>query len=176
MTVKIGTCGWSRFYQIVPPSERKGKGGLQTYAEHFSVVEINSSFYNLHKVDTYKKWRRETPPNFEFTLKCHQSISHKERLKPTNHALEIMKNMVERAKACGAEILLIQTPGSLRAEERVFQDADKFFEKVETDGLSLAWETRGESWKGEDAQRRLAKLLEKHGITHITDPFKLAPV
>lgn len=81
MTVKIGTGVWSRFYQTVPPSERKRKGALQTYARHFLVVEINSSFYNFHKVDTYEKWRRETPLIFEFTLKCHQSISHEEPTK-----------------------------------------------------------------------------------------------
>lgn len=176
MTIKIGTCGWSRFYQTVPPSERKGKSLLQTYAEHFSVAEINSSFYNFHNVKTYKKWRRESPPSFEFTLKCHRKISHEERLKPTNSAIETLKKILAGARACEAKILLIQTPGSLRAEQQVFEDADKFFGKVETDRLTLAWETRGESWREKDAQRKLAELLEKHGIIHVTDPFKLAPV
>ena len=99
--IKIGTCGWARLYQAVPLSERKGKSILQAYAEHYPVVEVNSSFYNFHRIGTYRKWREETPPDFEFTLKCHQSISHEERLKPTDKALESLRDMVERSKACG---------------------------------------------------------------------------
>lgn len=66
MTIKIGTCGWTRLYQAMPPLERREKSILQTYAEHYPVVEVNSSFYNFHQTTTYKKWREETPPDFEF--------------------------------------------------------------------------------------------------------------
>ena len=115
MAIKIGTCGWARLYQAVPPSERQGKSSLQAYAQRYPVVEINSSFYNRHRIGTYKKWRKETSPDFEFTLKCHKSISHEQRLKPTDEALKSLRSMVERGKACRARILLIQTPGNLRA-------------------------------------------------------------
>jgi len=160
----------------VPPSEREGKTILQVYAEHYPVVEVNSSFYNFHRVGTYKRWREETPLDFEFTLKCHQNISHKERLKPTDEALESLKDMVERGKACGSKILLIQTPSSLRAEESVFHEANHLFERAERKGITLAWETRGMSWTENEAQRNLAQLLNKHKVVHVTDPLKSDPV
>ncbi|MFQ6076989.1 MAG: hypothetical protein ACE5Z5_12825, partial [Candidatus Bathyarchaeia archaeon] len=47
-------------------------------------------------------------------MKCHQTLSHKERLKPTDKALESLRRMVMGGKACGARVLLIQTPGSLK--------------------------------------------------------------
>ena len=92
---------------MVPPAERKGKSDLQVYAQRYRVVEENSSFYNFHRVDTCGRWRKETTTDFEFTLKCHESISHKERLKPTDKALEGLRSMGESGKACGARILLI---------------------------------------------------------------------
>ncbi|MFQ6076990.1 MAG: hypothetical protein ACE5Z5_12830 [Candidatus Bathyarchaeia archaeon] len=50
VTIKIGTCGWARLYQAVPASERRGKSNLQAYAEHYPVVEVNSSFYKFGAV------------------------------------------------------------------------------------------------------------------------------
>jgi hypothetical protein len=32
VAIKIGTCGWARLYQSVPPSEREEKSNLQAYA------------------------------------------------------------------------------------------------------------------------------------------------
>ncbi len=176
MTIKIGTCGWARLYQAVPPSERAGKSTLQAYAERYPVVEINSSFYNFHRISTYRKWREATSPDFEFTLKCHQSVSHKERLKPTDEALESLRSMVERGKACGARVLLIQTPGSLGAENNVFSDADQLFERAKMKETPLGWEIRGKSWTAKKARQKLAKLLDEHKIVHVTDPLKLDPV
>lgn len=84
--------------------------------------------------------------------------------------------MVERSEACGTRVLLIQTPGSLVAEESVFHDADRLFERVETERIALAWETRGKSWMDKAARRRLANLLDKHKTVHVTDPLKHDPV
>jgi uncharacterized protein YecE (DUF72 family) len=176
MVIKIGTCGWARLYQAVSPSERQGKSNLQAYAQRYPVVEVNSSFYEIHKISTYKQWRKETPPDFEFTLKCHKSISHKERLKPTDEARRSLRGMVKRGKACGARILLIQTPASLRAEESVFRDAAELLKRTKTEEMSLAWETRGKSWIDKEARRKLARLLEEYEIVHVTDPLKQDPV
>ncbi|NIP67458.1 DUF72 domain-containing protein [Candidatus Bathyarchaeota archaeon] len=176
MAIKIGTCGWARVYQGLPPSEREGRTNLQAYAEHYSIVEINSSFYKLHRISTYRKWNRQIPPDFQFTLKCHRSVSHDERLKPTEKALETLKEMTQRVKACDGEVLLIQTPGSLKAEEQVLRNAEHLLQKAETEGVTLAWEPRGKSWEERQTRRRLAKLLDKHKVAHATDPMKLDPV
>lgn len=176
MVIKIGTCGWSRLHQAVPPSERRGRSTLQAYAERYPVVEVNSSFYRFHRVGTYRRWREEAPPSFEFTLKCHRIVSHEERLRPTAKALKALGEVAEGGEALGARVLLIQTPSSLKAEERVLRDADAFFDVSEADGLPLAWETRGESWEEPGARERLAEVLERHGIVHVTDPLKLDPV
>ncbi len=83
--------------------------------------------------------------------------------------------MDEAGKALGSRALLVQTPGSLEAGEGTFRDADGLFLKADV-GTQLAWETRGESWEEEGARRELARLLERHGVVHVTDPLKSGPV
>jgi len=176
LVIKIGTCGWSRLYQALPPSEREGRPEIGAYSEHYPAVEVNSSFYRFHRLGTYEGWRGEARPGFDFTLKCHRSVSHEERLRPTERALEGLERMDEAGKALGSRALLIQTPGSLEAGEGTFRDADGLFSKADV-GMQLAWETRGESWwEEEGAGRELARLLERHGVVHVTDPLKSSPV
>lgn len=69
-TVKVGRCGFP-----------------MAKAEHyrrFPVVEIQQTFYNLPRVQTAEKWRREAlalrsrskQADFEFTMKAWQLITH----------------------------------------------------------------------------------------------------
>jgi len=174
--ILIGACGWSRLYEAVPPSMRSGKSTLQAYAGLFPVAEINSSFYRFHKTETYRSWRNEVPESFEFTIKCHESISHKARLCTTEETLKAMQKMTDAAEACGAKVLLLQTPASLRAGEETIKEAAPFFQSVKKKGVSLAWETRGKSWEKEEARCALKELLEKFEVVHVTDPLKLEPV
>ena len=88
VSLRIGTSGWNYptgkgawdglFY---PP--RKGRASshpgfdeLSWYAEHFDVVEVNSSFYGPPTRATTKNWVRKTPPGFEFCLKLYQKFTH----------------------------------------------------------------------------------------------------
>jgi uncharacterized protein YecE (DUF72 family) len=155
---------------------RRGKSALRAYAEILHAAEVNSSFYQFHRTETYRGWRREVPEGFEFTIKCHRSISHEARLRATEEALENMRRLVEAAEAYSAKVLVLQTPASLGAGGENLREAEKFFEKVERGKAALAWETRGESWDSEEARRMLREVLERYEVVHVTDPFKLEPV
>jgi len=174
--IKIGTCGWTRIYQYAPPSIRAGKSSLQSYAYYFDTVEINSSFYSLHKKETYKKWREEVSPDFDFTIKCHRNVTHKNPLKIDEEALSAFQSIVEGAKACNAKAILIQTPPSFKPGKDAFLIADKFFSSIDSKGVPLVWETRGEEWFKDEVKVRLRELLQKYGVTHVTDILKREPV
>ena len=173
--IKIGTCGWSRIYQYAPPSLRKGKSSLQTYAEYFDVVEVNSSFYKHHRKSTYESWRRSVPPNFEFTVKCHKDVTHRFKLKPVKECMEAFNSTLEGTLVCGAKALLLQTPSSLKPCEETFSTAEEFFRSIDTGGIPIAWETRGDEWFKNDNLKRLKILLEKYDVTHVTDILKAEP-
>jgi len=52
--IKAGCCGFAV------------KGGAKTYYKLFDVVELQSTFYRLPKIETAERWRREAPEWFEF--------------------------------------------------------------------------------------------------------------
>lgn len=77
----IGTSGWdynhwkSEFYAGV-----KRKDWLRFYAEHFTAVEVNATFYRLQDVNTFMRWREKTPDHFRFVLKGNRYLTHNKRL------------------------------------------------------------------------------------------------
>jgi len=156
--IKVGCCGY-------PTS-------MEKYYENFNLVELNTTFYKYPKTSTLIKWREKAPKNFEFTVKAHQDISHKFKLK-AELSIKAFKQMKEICKALKARILLIQTPGSFRPDK--LEDAYKFFSKINRENLTLVWETRGPSWEDPAAQKKLAEMLQELNITHVTDPLKTMP-
>jgi len=158
--IKVGCCGF-------PTSMNK-------YFESFSMVELNKTFYQYPRTETVEGWREKAPERFEFTVKAHQDISHKAKLKVEGLSLQAFERMKQICKILNAKILLIQTPSSLRPDK--LADAEKFFKAVNREGLILVWETRGPAWETEEAYKKLGQLLENLGVTHVTDPFKVMPV
>ncbi|KPV63919.1 MAG: hypothetical protein AOA65_1165 [Candidatus Bathyarchaeota archaeon BA1] len=156
--IKVGCCGY-------PTS-------MKRYHESFRLVELNNTFYQYPKISTVVGWRKKAPEGFEFTVKAHQDISHKFRLKaePSLKAFEQMKQI---CKALGARILLIQTPGSVRPDR--LEDAYRFFIKIDREDLVIVWETRGPSWDEPSVREKLAKMLQELDVPHITDPFRAMP-
>ncbi len=79
--IYIGTSGWSYkhwkqcFYTGVA-----NKDWLRHYAEHFSSVEINATFYRLQTPDTFLRWYQNTPDSFRFTVKAHHYLTHNKKL------------------------------------------------------------------------------------------------
>ena len=174
-SLKVGTCGWERIYQYAPPSIRKGKSALQVYSKYFSIVEVNSSFYRFHKPETYRKWRQSVPRDFEFTLKCHRDITHTYRMNP-KRTVDIFQRVIEDVKRLNAKVLLLQTPASFKATSMTLNGVEDFFASVDYGGVRLCWETRGDSWRTEDIKGRFRAVLERYGITHVTDVLKDDPI
>ena len=157
--IKIGCCG----YPV----------GRKRYQEVFSLVEINRTFYEIPKISTVARWRKEAPENFEFTVKAHQSISHehKLRLAETMKAFETMKEICRELEA---KILLIQTPASFKPES--LKIAEEFFRGIERNDLIIVWETRGPLWEKGETREELRMILESLDVPHVTDPFRTLPV
>jgi len=76
--IRIGACGWSYedwsgpFYPAgLPAGEQLG-----FYAERYTVVEVDSTFYRCPALKTVQGWRDKTPDSFGFSLKVPQTITH----------------------------------------------------------------------------------------------------
>ena len=75
--ILIGTASWSdpgfveRWYpKKMPAGERLG-----WYAQHFELVEVNSTFYSVPEPRMVERWCAATPDDFTFDIKLHQLFS-----------------------------------------------------------------------------------------------------
>jgi len=157
--VKVGCCGF-------PTSMKK-------YYENFRLVEVNSTFYQYPREKTVEGWREKAPKDFEFTVKAHQDISHKAKMRVEEVSLQAFERMRQICKALNSRIMLIQTPGSFRPDR--LGDAEKFLEEINREDLVLVWETRGPAWEKPEVYKKLGQVLEKLDVTHVTDPFRGMP-
>jgi len=157
--IRIGCCGY--------PIDRK------RYQEVFSLVEVNSTFYSYPMISTVMRWREEAKEDFEFTVKAHQDISHKHRLR-LEFTREVFERMKEICRTLDAKILLIQTAASFKPDS--IDEAETFFEKINHKDLTLVWETRGPLWENITTREKLKTVLKRLDIPHVTDPFKNMPV
>ncbi len=171
--IKVGCCGF--------PIKR------EIYYPNFPVVEILQTFYHLPQITTGRRWREEAPPNFEFTMKAWQLITHdpssptyrkvrmdiseKKRkhygfFKRTEEVDTAWLRTAEFAKAVGAKKILFQSPKSFKPLEDHVHNMKEFFKKIKRNSFTLIWEPRGE-WE----DRGVEKLCKELGLLPCLDPF-----
>ncbi len=76
--LRIGTSGWS-YKDWVGPFYADGTSQgefLARYAERFSVVEVDSTFYRVPSVRMVEGWAARTPDDFRFALKMPGAVTH----------------------------------------------------------------------------------------------------
>jgi uncharacterized protein YecE (DUF72 family) len=81
--LRVGCSGWNydswkggAFYPEGVPKKR----WLETYAESFDAVEVNSTFYGTPKPKTAEHWAEQVPDGFIFTCKMSRYVTHIKRL------------------------------------------------------------------------------------------------
>ena len=74
----IGCSGWmyNEWRGPVYPAKLPKSRWLEAYAERFSTVEVNNTFYRLPPRATVEKWAARVPESFCFSFKLGQFGSH----------------------------------------------------------------------------------------------------
>jgi uncharacterized protein YecE (DUF72 family) len=174
--IKVGCCGFSK--------------ARSDYFRHFSLVEVQRTFYKLPQMETCRRWRAEAPRSFEFTLKAWQLITHqassptyrKAKLelekpdrygffRPSEEVLGAWERTLRIAKVLEARVVLFQWPASFTSTPEHLANMRAFFGSAERDGLIFAWEPRGD-W----SDRLIEKLCHELDLVHCVDPFQRLPV
>lgn len=167
MACAVGTCGWS-YYNPPKGWKEKFKTKLQAYTKLFDLVEINSTFYGIPKLSTAEKWREEADeinPEFEFTIKMSQLITHRNPFK----AFWAYDKMTEIAKALRTKILLFQSPASFKPTKDNIKLAKNFFNKVKRDNFIFIWEVR---WEKDWNEKIVKEAFSDLKINQVVDPFR----
>ena len=82
MRIHIGTSGFAypewrgTFY----PTGLKQAGELAYASRHVTAIEINGTFYRMPNVESFRKWRDETPDDFVFSMKAPRYLTHRNEL------------------------------------------------------------------------------------------------
>lgn len=150
--IHVGTSGYNyeawkgSFY----PEDLSARKMLSYYAEHFSTVEINYSFYRKPTEKILQGWVAQVPERFRFALKAWQRITHQKRLRD---AAEFVSAFAEVARTLGPRLapVLYQLPPNLKADLPLLRE---FLLELPRD-LRAAFEFRHQSWFAEETYAAL---------------------
>ncbi|MCR8632312.1 DUF72 domain-containing protein [Paenibacillus radicis (ex Xue et al. 2023)] len=71
----IGLAGWGDHDGLYEKGAVKPEDKLKVYSRHFSVVEVDSSFYAVLQEKTFSRWVNETAQDFSFIVKAYQGMT-----------------------------------------------------------------------------------------------------
>ena len=150
--IRIGTSGYNypewrgSFYPEKFPTGKM----LPYYAERFSTVEINYTFYRMPNAKTIAGWDTETPTNFSFTLKAPQRITHFARLREIDDPL---RYFLGTAAGLGPKLgpVLFQLPPNFKKDLGRLGGLLDLLPAT----LRCAFEFRHESWFADEVYARL---------------------
>jgi uncharacterized protein YecE (DUF72 family) len=185
--ILVGTASWSdpgfvqRWYpKKMPPGER-----LQWYAQHFDLVEVNSTFYSVPEPRMVERWCAATPDDFTFDVKLHQLLSfHSTPAKLLPPALQRRAETDARGRVKSTPDLQQALVKIFLRATSIFRDAGKLgvfllqlspvfsprkHKLVEIDPLiemlsdyELAIEFRNRNWAVGDQLQATMDFLQKH--------------
>ena len=152
MAIWVGTSGYNypewrgSFYPEKFPTTKM----LPYYAEHFSTVEINYTYYRTPNAKILSGWSAVTPQRFKFTLKAPKRITHVARLKD---CADLLQYFVKTAATLGPKlgVLFFQLPPYFKKDLALL---DAFLDAFPADVMA-AFEFRHQSWLNDDVYARL---------------------
>jgi uncharacterized protein YecE (DUF72 family) len=175
----VGCCGWAE--------------AQARYVRDFPTIELQSTFYQPPSINVVKRWRAEAPPTFRFCMKAWQLITHtpasptyrrlKSALSPTERDLYgsfrsteqvwlAWQRTKEIAEILRAEVIVFQCPKSFLPTRENITNLNDFFQKIDRGDHTLAWEPRGDDWRGP----LIRDLCAENDLVHCVDPFQSDPV
>jgi uncharacterized protein YecE (DUF72 family) len=158
MEIHLGCSGWFYWHWkgIFYPADAPTQSWFQHYTKTFGTVELNAPFYKWPRPATVRRWARDAPSNFRYTVKVNQQITHERRMVRTKR---LVQAFYEIGPILGPQLgcFLFQFPPSYKYTaarlKSIVQQLDPQWRNVV--------EFRHQSWWRQTVYRRFAK----HGIT-----------
>ncbi|MBW7456527.1 DUF72 domain-containing protein, partial [Paenibacillus sepulcri] len=166
--ISIGLAGWgdhAKLYKAgIKPQER-----LKEYSKFFSLVEVDSSYYAIHKDSLYRKWAGDTSGHFSFVVKAYQGMTGHTRQAYSEDDLEVMfrdfrESIGPVIEAGKLKAVLFQYPpwfDCSRHNIAVLRSARKRMEDI-----PVALEFRHQSWFKPDMMQKTLTFMREEGWIH----------
>src|SRR5436190_12151971 len=167
----------------MPVSERLG-----WYAQHFELVEVNSTFYSVPEPRMVERWCAATPDDFTFDVKLHQLFSFhstpakllppdlqrrvetdaKGSVKSNTDLREaLLKNFLRSMSifrdACKLDVLLLQLSPAFSPRKHQLSELQRLIEMLSD--YDFAIEFRNRNWAvGDQLESTIDFVREHHAI------------
>jgi uncharacterized protein YecE (DUF72 family) len=191
--ILVGTASWSDpgFVEHWYPKKMPAGDRLAWYAQHFELVEVNSTFYSAPEARMVERWCRSTPDGFIFDVKLHQLLSrHSTNLKLLPPALQrlaatdakgrvkltpaLEKGMIAQFRASLAIMqdagklgaLLLQLSPGFSPGKHELNELEELFGALE--GFRLAIELRNRNWVEGERLHETLEFLRAHATTLVS--------
>ena len=163
-----------------------------SYVRRFPLVEVQHTFHEPPPDAVLARWRAQVPPEFEFTIKAWQLVTHESgsptyrrlrqplpdeargqvgAFRTTPFVLSAWQRTLECARVLSATAVLLQCPRSFRPTTENVDRLRTFVSSVERPPGRLLWEPRGE-WP----PPLLAELCRELDLVHVVDPMQTETV
>lgn len=139
----VGTSGWTYpdWQGVFYPEDWPKSRWLEYYAQKFTAVEVNATFYRTFKDQTYQKWRERATKDFCYVLKAPRVITHRKQLKGVDEQIKSFWRSASLLEDKLGLILLQLAPSTPYDPPRLKQALLTF-----GDPKKIAVEFRNEKW------------------------------
>jgi uncharacterized protein YecE (DUF72 family) len=168
---RVGCSGWNYrdWRGGMYPAGMPARRWLECYAQRFSTVEVNATFYRLASRATVERWLEQTPEDFCFSVKASRYLTHVKRLRGIEQGLARFYEPLAPLRDAGRlAAVLWQLPESFHRDD----DALAGLLQMLPEGRH-ALELRHPSWFAE----QVFALLREHDVAlvlgdHPERPFQ----
>ena len=204
--ILIGTASWSDpgFVERWYPKKMPAHERLAWYAQHFEMVEVNSTFYSVPDARAVERWCAATPNEFVFDVKLHQLFSfHSTQAKLLPPALQRIAKTDPKGKVNASPalrdslldiflgsisilrshgklgVLLLQLSPAFSPRKHELAELEPLISKLR--GYSLAIEFRNRNWVVDDQLKSTANFLRERQVgfvnvdTPLAEHFSIVP-
>ena len=142
--------------QFYPPKLPVSKW-FEYYCQHFRTLEINNTFYRFPEVKTLQNWYLKSPPDFIFSVKAPQAITHVKCFVDTRELLADLYQVVKDGLREKAGAVLFQLPPRFTYSK---EKLDLIVRQLDNSMINVL-EFRHISWW----RKEVFDVLEKNKIT-----------
>jgi len=189
----VGTCSWAdeSFVKAwYPKGVSSGEDRLRYYAEHFDVVEANSTYYRMPDEGTVARWSERVPDGFVMHVKAfglmtrhpvkievlpadlHDSVEVDDHGRVDRPSEEVRAEVFRRFLAALEPLkaagklggILMQFPPYIVPKPAAYDYLEWAREQLA--GHEMLVEFRHKSWFEQSTET--LSLLEQHGMTYVT--------
>ena len=143
----IGSMGWQEkdWIGTVYPEGTKSADMLALYAQNFTSVEVDTTFYGRPREGTVQAWRDAVPSGFRFALKVPREVTHRRRFEDAG---QVFKFFVDRVRTLGPKLgaILLQCPRDFKPTDANRERLYAFLDEQLPPDINVVLELRHPGW------------------------------